>query len=161
MPSPSCFFGAAFPRLSLLLLACAGRLAAAAEFNDELHFVDAVRMDDVTKELTSSGKPGLVIVTQPWCGACSKLKKSVNSNPDFLELAEKFVLVHVSGDAGDEWQAPGEEEDYIPRVYFLTPEGKMLADIVGPNDDYKRFLSSSKTVVKGMNIALETMAGEL
>ncbi|CAE8597941.1 unnamed protein product [Polarella glacialis] len=136
-----------FVRSLLLLMACAVPFATAAdgEFDESIPFVKAVSIADVTTEVVSQKKPAVVFVTQPWCGACKGLKRDINGNKEFQKSLDKFVVAHVVGDDGKEWQFPGETDGYIPRVYFLDTAGKMV-DLKGPNAKYGRFFSSGNSV---------------
>eukprot|EP00415_Alexandrium_ostenfeldii_P003813 UN3813 len=76
---------------------------------------------------------------------------------------EKFVVVHATEDNGKQWQAPGKDDGYIPRVYFLGADGKML-DKKGPNEQYAHFFSSAQAVEATMTEVLKShskLEGEL
>jgi thiol:disulfide interchange protein len=55
---------------------------------------------------TMAGKPVMVIITQPWCGACKAMKKQINdgagSSDSTASLMAQFSVVHVVGDATSE-----------------------------------------------------------
>ena len=140
---------------SLVLLAAAFASAAAggggpaAEFGDDITFSSATSVADVTAEVKASGKPGLVFVTQTWCGACKSLKKSVNDDDEIKEMFGNFIVAHAAGTDGTEWQAEGKSDGYVPRVYFLAPDGS-IADVSAPNPKYAHFFSSAAAVKAGM-----------
>ena len=134
---------------ALLLLA-----VSAQEFDSDIDISSAVSVEDVQKEIASSGKPGVVFVTQPWCGACKGLKKSINGDSEFKDMLKKFVVVHASGDDASQWQGEGQADGYIPRVYFLKSNGKMI-DVPAPNEQYKYFFPSSAAVKSGLETLLE------
>lgn len=128
--------------------AAAAHVPPHGEFGPEMEgiFVSAVSVQDVQDEVRTQAKPGVVFVTQPWCGACKNLKSVLASNGKLRTLLEQnFVVAHVSGDAGKEWQAPGKDDGYIPRVYFLGKDGKML-DVHGPNEKYSHFFSDAASL---------------
>jgi thiol-disulfide isomerase/thioredoxin len=139
--------------LYFLLLAFFATVTA-QDFDADIPMSSSITVEDVKAELLSTGKPGVVFVTQPWCGACKGLKKSINGDAAFKEALKDFVVVNVSGEDGTQWQAEGKSDGYIPRVYFLTKDGKML-DIKAPNPDYAYFFPSSGAVKDGMNQLLE------
>ena len=62
-------------------------------------------------------KPYVVIVTQPWCGACKNLKGQINSGTKVKALLEKVNVIHVVGDDGKAWQENG--HGYVPQVGTL------------------------------------------
>ena len=135
-------------------------IASAQEFDADITMSSAISVADVKAELASSGKPGVVFVTQPWCGACKGLKKSINGDASFKEALKDFVVVNVSGEDGTQWQADGKSDGYIPRVYFLKTNGEMM-DITAPNPDYAYFFPSSSAVKLGMAELLENHKQDL
>ena len=140
--------------MKLLLCLLAATLANSQEFDANIAISAAVAPDEVKAALVREGKPGVVFVTQPWCGACKGLKRSINGDDDFKELMKSFVVVHASGDDGKQWQAEGQDDGYIPRVYFLNKDGSMM-DVQAPNPSYAYFFPSSDAVKAGMNQLLE------
>lgn len=141
-----------FSFAAALLLLTTSSCAFAQEF--DIPFSDAVDVDAVKAEIANSGKCcGVVFVTQPWCGACKGLKRSVNSDESLKALLNKFVVVHASGDDGKQWQAPGKSDSYIPRVYFLNKDGT-YADVKAPNPSYAYFFPSGSAVKTGLEQVL-------
>lgn len=130
------------------------------EFSEDIveMFSENVDVADVTEEVKAKQKPGLVFVTQPWCGACKNLKTQVSKSASAKSLMEKFVVVHASEDDGQQWQAEGEDDGYIPRVYFLGKDGKMT-DILGPNEEYTHFFGNAADLEKAMKKALAADSG--
>ena len=64
---------------------------SAVTFNEDIskNFVDGDKGKALSKE---SGKPLMVIVTQPWCGACKGLKRSLNNaDSDKLQGASRNI----------------------------------------------------------------------
>ena len=127
--------------------------AVAQEFDSSIDIAKVVDVDAVKKQLVQENKPGLVFVTQPWCGACKGLKKSINGDQAFKDMLKEFVVVHASGEDGAQWQADGQNDGYIPRVYFLDAKGNMQ-DITAPNPKYAYLFPSSEAVKKGMETLL-------
>jgi len=125
----------------------------AQDFDESINIASEVNVDAVKKLLSKNNKPGVVFVTQPWCGACKGLKKSINGDDSFKALLEQFVVVHATGDDGTQWQAEGQSDGYIPRVYFLSAQGEMIK-VPPPNSDYAYFFPSSDAVKKGMQLLL-------
>ncbi|GMI02534.1 hypothetical protein TrVE_jg10589 [Triparma verrucosa] len=122
--------------------------APAEDFDYEFSKVQT--MAEVRAEIKETGKPGVVFVTQPWCGACKGLKGSVNADAEIKSLFENWVVVHAAGDElSAEWHADGEKDGYIPRVYFLTPDGD-FAKVEAPNPQYAYFFPSAGAVKEGM-----------
>ena len=140
-----------FSLTAALLVLTTTSCALAQEF--EIPFTAAVDVDAVKAEIASSGKPGVVFVTQPWCSACRNLKKSCNGDDSLKALLENFVVAHASGDDGKQWQAPGKSDGYIPRVYFLNKDGT-YADVKAPNPSYAYFFPSASAVKTGLEQVL-------
>ena len=148
-----------FRRILTAFLLLAPVLSQAQEF--EIPFGNAVSVEDVKASIAEEGKPAVVFVTQPWCGACKALKRSVNVDGEIKALLGNFVVAHASGDDGSQWQAPGKSDGYIPRVYFLNADGS-YADVTAPNPSYSYFFPSATAVKKGLEQVLQAnKVGEL
>jgi thiol-disulfide isomerase/thioredoxin len=153
------------PRILLcaLTLALFARTTLAAgggggnvDFDDDVasHFVTDVSRDAVFAD-SGSNKPIMVLVTQPWCGACKGLKRGVNAGTEVKGLLEKFTVVHAVGDDGQQWQESG--HGYVPQTYFFAPDGTTLS-VEGPNPKYAHFFPNESTLVTGMKSALDSYA---
>lgn len=102
----------------------------------------------------ASGKPMLVLVTQPWCGACKNLKRAINANaPSFTSLLNEFAVVHAVGDDGQQWMEDG--HGYVPQTYFLAAGGESDLGVQGPNPKYAHFFADEPSLATAMNSALE------
>lgn len=124
------------------------------EFSEDVPFSEAVSVKEVKLQVQKEGKPAMVFVTQPWCGACKSLKRSVNGKVDQMrDQMDDFIVVHAAAEDGHEWQAPGESDTYVPRVYFLDRSGDFMS-IAGPNKEYKHFFSSAGDLEKAMQTVL-------
>jgi len=123
------------------------------EFSTDLPFVKAVSVADVKAEVRAKKKPGLIFVTQSWCGACKHLKTAVSRSETVKTLMKDFVVVHAAAEAGEEWQGPGKSDGYIPRVYFMGTDGELL-EVPSPNADYPYFFPDSSALEKAMTKVL-------
>merc|ERR1719473_334098 len=101
---------------------------------------------------TESGKPRMVIVTQPWCGACKNLKRQVNKGSDVKAALEHFEVVHAVGDDGSQWQEDG--HGYVPQTYFYHADGSAMK-VEGPNPQYAHFFGGEKALHNAMQKALK------
>ena len=97
----------------------------------------------------AQNKPAVVFVTQPWCGACKRLKYTIKSQIDSFDLFNSFLMVAVEGDENLLWQFGDEKAKYVPRTYFLDIDGKMH-DVKGPKEKYARFYSTGKDVAESL-----------
>mmetsp|Transcript_107695 Transcript_107695/g.303363 ORF Transcript_107695/g.303363 Transcript_107695/m.303363 type:complete len:179 (+) Transcript_107695:58-594(+) len=125
----------------------------AVDFDENVPIVDAVDVADVRKEILAQAKPAIVIVTQSWCGACTYIKNDINSRDSIKELMKKFVVVHAEGEKGDQWQADGRVDDYIPRVYFFGLSGQHIP-MHGESEKYEYFFNSAELMEKAMKEVL-------
>eukprot|EP01126_Amoeba_proteus_P024082 TRINITY_DN2420_c0_g2_i1.p1 TRINITY_DN2420_c0_g2~~TRINITY_DN2420_c0_g2_i1.p1 ORF type:complete len:108 (-),score=9.42 TRINITY_DN2420_c0_g2_i1:173-496(-) len=91
----------------------------------------------------------MVFFTQPVCGACKTLKSQIYSHPIFLELTKSFIMVNVEDaheEPGGNWQPDGA---YVPRVFFITPEGEVDYSIQS-NSRFKYYFSSPWQLIEAM-----------
>jgi len=85
-------------------------------------------------------KPLMLIIHKTWCGACQTLKGKFAKAKMIAELSKNFIMVNAEDD-----EEPWEEEyqpdggKYIPRIFFLSPEGEVLKDVINPKDEYKQY----------------------
>eukprot|EP00892_Ulva_mutabilis_P005066 jgi/Ulvmu1/2931/UM149_0010.1 len=101
-------------------------------------------------DLSTNTKPIAVLLTQPWCGACKRLKATMIENGERLvEVSKRYVMVTVDGkeneDMGDAYAPDGQ---YIPRIILAEPNGKIRTDLLSAkhNAKYKYFHSSADSV---------------
>merc|ERR1719359_1091624 len=50
------------------------------------------------------GKVLMVVVTEPWCGACKRLKSSINDSKEVKNLLQEFTVVLAEGTDGADWK---------------------------------------------------------
>merc|ERR1712159_790369 len=94
----------------------------------------------------------MVILTQPWCEACTKLIQSVNAGAKAKHLFDSFVISHAYGDdALANWQPTG--ENYVPQVLFFDADGNRL-DVRSPYTQHKHFFVTDEELADGMARAL-------
>ena len=93
----------------------------------------------------------MVIVTQPWCGACKNLKRQVNSGSAVKTAMGDFEVVHAVGDSGKQWQESG--HGYVPQTYFYHADGSQM-EVSGPNPKYAHFFGGEKALAQAMEKAL-------
>ncbi|XP_020899281.1 uncharacterized protein LOC110237993 [Exaiptasia diaphana] len=117
-------------------------------------------------EATKSNKPIMVLITKSWCGACKALKPKFAESKNIAALSKHFLMVHLEDEEepkGEEFQVDGR---YIPRVFFLGADGKIMKDIINTNGKHvkefkyyygkvSQIVSSMKTALNKLNILFE------
>jgi protein-disulfide reductase (glutathione) len=102
----------------------------------------------------TSGKPTMVVFTKTWCGACKNLKSDLILNEEnFRPVSEKFQMVSIEEDNETPTDGKNFNPDggYIPRVFFLDPQGNIDDTMVGGNANYKHYFASTDALIKAMN----------
>ena len=152
-------------RTALLLLValalCALPVAIASVYADRglPDDVEWMNFDDAMTAAQENGKPTLVLLTKPWCGACKSLKTNIGSEPDeFVELSKHFNMVNLEEDSeepSDSAELFQEDGAYIPRVYFVNPDRTIDNRVTAPNPKYKHFFGSAGLMVSAMKEYVE------
>ena len=104
-------------------------------------------MAEVQKAVIAKGKPGVVFVTQSWCGACDFLKSNLNES-SLKDRMNEFVVVAIEGDDGVNFQKGDNKDEYVPRVYFLNADGTFYDKGSAPNPDYEFFFPAAHSVMQ-------------
>eukprot|EP00192_Tetraselmis_astigmatica_P014411 CAMPEP_0117673940 /NCGR_PEP_ID=MMETSP0804-20121206/14759_1 /TAXON_ID=1074897 /ORGANISM="Tetraselmis astigmatica, Strain CCMP880" /LENGTH=173 /DNA_ID=CAMNT_0005482749 /DNA_START=89 /DNA_END=610 /DNA_ORIENTATION=+ len=165
MATCGCPSRGSLPIVALLLaLALSPQRTTALEdksrgFNSDINWLS---LDDVKAlDLTSNTKPLLYLVSQPWCGACKRLKgEFTGSGGNLIEdLSKSFIMVGVSGDTSTQAELAPEGAAYVPRMLFAEANGKIRTDLKNKigNPKYPFFYSSGTEVLSGMKAALKVL----
>mmetsp|Transcript_39113 Transcript_39113/g.85114 ORF Transcript_39113/g.85114 Transcript_39113/m.85114 type:complete len:167 (-) Transcript_39113:272-772(-) len=118
------------------------------------------------EDLVSKGsdKPTMLLVSKKWCGACKQLKAAFNRGNsearEIEDLAKHFNMVNLRD--SDEPHGPQYTPDggYIPRILFLSKDGKIqnsISNVMG-NPKYKYYYSELTQVKSAMRRALRSLA---
>ena len=104
-------------------------------------------------------KPICLIFYTEWCPHCRNYS-GVFHDPKVVEEAKQFVMIRLDKDKNAELSkkyAP--DGEYIPRTYFLKPDGTLDPEIHAPRDQYKYFYDEAQPggVLSGMDAALKKM----
>lgn len=104
-------------------------------------------------------KPVCLVFFTEWCPHCTNYS-AVFHDPAVVERAKKFVMIRLDKDKSPELSkkyAP--DGEYIPRTYFLSPDGKLAEAIHAPRQQYRYFYDERdpKSVLGGMQMALEKL----
>jgi len=104
-------------------------------------------------------KPVCLVFYTEWCPHCRNFSQ-VFHDPKVVEKSKDFVMVHLDKDKNAEISkqyAP--DGEYIPRTFFLSPDGKLASDIHAPRDKYMYFYDEKDpaSVLAGMDEALKKL----
>jgi hypothetical protein len=80
-----------------------------------------------------------------------------------VELSKKFVAIRLNKDENAELSAKyAIDGEYIPRTYFLAPDGTLDEAIHEARPNYKHFFDTAdpKSILRAMTSALAKHAGE-
>jgi hypothetical protein len=144
--------------MARLLLAIISAAFAVEGLNEEVTKFDSklYNVEDAKARAAEVGKPLLVLVTEPWCGACKRLKGSMNDSKEVQKLFAEFVVVLAEGDQGSPWKAIS-GAGYIPQVLLFGANGVQL-DATSGNAKYPYFFGSAQQLTVGMRSALKMAA---
>jgi thiol:disulfide interchange protein len=144
----------------MLALAIAGVLAAvvtarAHDWND-----GQIVWKDYEAGLATAkkeNKPVCLVFYTEWCPHCANYSK-VFHDPKVVERSKQLVMIRLDKDKNAELSkqyAP--DGEYIPRTFFLTPDGKLEAGIHAPREKFQYFYdeSNAASVLAGMDAALK------
>ena len=100
----------------------------------------------------------LVFYTE-WCPHCTKYA-AVFHDSRVVEKSKKFVMIRLDKDKNAELSkkyAP--DGEYIPRTFFLKPDGTLDQEIHAPRDQFKYFYDEAQPggVLTGMEAALKKL----
>lgn len=107
-------------------------------------------------------KPVCLVVYADWCKGCQAYRK-VFFDPRVVELSARFVMVRVNRDhapaLSERYDVDGE---YIPRTFFLSPDGLLDPEIKRLGSDHAYFYdpSRSSALRAGMKWALKRLSGK-
>jgi len=111
---------------------------------------------DGLKEAKEQKKPVLLVFYTEWCPHCTNYSR-VFHDPRIVEKSKSFIMVRLdkeqNADLSKKYAPDGE---YIPRTYFLAPDGTLNPAITEQRPSYKYFYSESNpsSLLRGMDAAL-------
>ena len=107
-------------------------------------------------------KPVMLVVFTEWCPHCTNYSKLFH-DPQVVEKSRQFVMVRVDKDKQPEVSKQNAPDgEYIPRTYFLSPDGVLDPAIAAKRDRYRYFYNESdpKDVLTAMDSALAKLAAK-
>ena len=104
-------------------------------------------------------KPVCLVFYTEWCPHCGNFSH-VFHDPKVVERSKELVMVRLDKDKNAELSkqyAP--DGEYIPRTFFLGPDGKLASDIHAPREKYLYFYDEKDpaSVLAGMDEALKKL----
>ncbi|MCB9730817.1 MAG: thioredoxin family protein [Deltaproteobacteria bacterium] len=100
--------------------------------------------DEGLAEAKTSGKPVLFMVYADWCPKCRAWGAHF-SDPALVERASRFVMIHQNQDSAGPWSAQFERFGaYVPRIFFLTPEGELREELTSGHPRYPYFYAAQQ-----------------
>ena len=112
--------------------------------------------DQGLAEAKKTGKPICLIFYTTWCPHCANYSK-VFSDPAVVKKSGSFVMIRLDKDKNQEISKQySPDGEYIPRTYFLAPDGQLDASLSETRPQYKYFYSEKDpaSILGGMDRAL-------
>lgn len=136
-----------FVSLFLCLLAMLTGTANAAEpvkidWNDkELHWLS---YEQGMAKLKQTGQRGILIVYADWCSTC-KAYSRIFRKPEVVSALAGLVLMRVDTDREPKTSKKyGDDGQYVPRTFALSPNGKILKQAYLRKDKYAYFIGTEE-----------------
>lgn len=143
MPTPvsRLLRGASAAVLALALLAGASPALAGGDWNDS--GIAWKTPEAGLAEAKASSRPVCLVFFTDWCPHCTNYSKLFH-DPAVVAAAKGFVMIHVNKDQDPAFSAKyAPDGDYIPRTYFLKPDGTLMPDVTEQRPQYKYFYDES------------------
>ena len=121
-------------------------------------FGETVNWIEYDAAIADTSRPTLVILHKSWCGACKSLKPKFAQSSEIDQLSEKFSMVNANEENSIHNLASFNiDGSYIPRVFFLNPDGQVLSEMTNTNGNpsYKYFHHQASTILESMKKVLD------
>lgn len=98
-----------------------------------------------TKEAAAKKKPMLLLVFAEWCPHCRSLAPAFQDK-EVVQLAKNLVMIRQNADDKPAWlqERFGRFGSYVPRIFFLKPDGTVAEEIVSGHPRFPYFFQASK-----------------
>lgn len=105
-------------------------------WNDDIPWVSLEAALDIAKK---ENKPIFLLIHKSWCHACKSLRPKFAKAKEIAELSKQFVMVNTEDDE-EPWEEQYQPDGkYIPRIFFLDPEGNVMSDVKNPKMEYEQY----------------------
>jgi thiol:disulfide interchange protein len=92
------------------------------------------------RQAARTGTPIVLIFYTDWCPHCHNYSK-VFHDSELVRASKDFVMIRVERDSNRELSKRYDiDGEYIPRTFFLSPEGKVLKEFNSGRNEYLYFL---------------------
>jgi len=111
-----------------------------------VHLPEAIAWQPWEKALAQAKaerKALMLVVYAHWCPRCRELSP-VLARPDVVALSKRLLMVGQDLDERPSWlteRFDGPYGSYVPRVFFLTPDGQVREDLQSGNPRYPYFFA--------------------
>ena len=96
------------------------------------------------REAGRARKPIVLVFYTDWCPHCHNFSR-VFHDPRVVEASRGFVMIRVERDSNPELsQAYQLDGDYIPRTFFLMPDGDVLEKLDSGRSEFRYFLDEDE-----------------
>jgi thiol:disulfide interchange protein len=87
-------------------------------------------------------QPICLIVYADWCPKCRSLAPAL-ADPELVELSKSFVMIKQDQEAKPAWLAAYNSlGGYVPRIFFLKPDGAVREEINSGHPRYPYFFAA-------------------
>jgi thiol:disulfide interchange protein len=145
--------------LALAALVLGGRtVLAGGDWNDS--GIAWRSYEEGLKEAKEQKKPICLVFYTDWCPHCTNYSR-VFHDARIVEKSKSFVMVRLNKEQNAELSKKySPDGEYIPRTYFLAPDGTLNESVTEQRPNYKYFYSESQpsSLLRGMDAALAAFA---
>jgi protein-disulfide reductase (glutathione) len=124
-------------------------------FGDAVHWM---RLDPGLAAARAQDRWAMVLIHKSWCSACKQLGPLVAADETIQRLSKLLIMINVQDDeepTHDDDTFKPDGADYVPRVLFLSPEGKLLPQYSSDDVEYRYFYGSGGQIADMMRRAIK------
>jgi len=91
-----------------------------------------------------TNQPIFLIIYADWCPRCRTLAPAL-ADPELVELSKSFVMIKQDQEAKPAWlEAYSSFGAYVPRIFFLKPDGAVREEINSGHLRYPHFFAANR-----------------
>jgi hypothetical protein len=122
--------------------------------------IDWLSLEAGLQRAKTEKKPVCLVLYTTWCPHCRNYGQ-VFADPRVVERARRFVMIRIDADADDATSKKySPDGTYIPRTFFLGPDGKLDATLHADRPQFQYFYDEHdpSALLRGMDAALLALA---